>query len=315
MTKALKDKITKIIKNMDCVNEEGGIEIYTDYRDRELSSSLLKEIMESKNPRIAFEDKLAEWAMDYAIDYGIKEVEEEIRKNLSEEENETFANNFDEIWEIVENETYFYYNPEDFNNEVKVNIMVDCGNRNYDYTCDNVLNYCGDGSICTESSMLWLAKAQGKDKELIKACYEVINGKQCSEENNFIKSCVQEFENLSSSRGTVTFLVKMSLFELFDLIALQNKEYDEKGKYDSRKNKKSQSYIVLEKETMCGLYDSWNGGGSVLGVELDKEVQLPIKYAVLCVEGCKMHGYDVDEVYGLTGSCWRNTIKEIKEVL
>ena len=27
-----------------------------------------------------------------------------------------------------------------------------------------------------------------------------------------------------------------------------------------------------------------------------------------------MHGYDIDEVYGLIGSCWKETVKEIKEV-
>lgn len=65
---------------------------------------------------------------------------------------------------------------------------------------------------------------------------------------------------------------------------------------------------------MCGLYDPWSGGGSVLEIELDKDVKLPIKYTIFCVEGCKMHGYDIDEVYGLIGSCWKETIKEIKEV-
>lgn len=81
-----------------------------------------------------------------------------------------------------------------------------------------------------------------------------------------------------------------------------------------RKNENSKSYMVLGKETMCGLYDPWSGGGSVLEIELDKDVKLPIKYAIFCVEGCKMHGYDIDEVYGLIGSCWKETVKEIKEV-
>ena len=225
-----------------------------------------------------------------------------------------------QVWD--KENTYFYYNAEDFNNEIKVNIMVDCGNWNYDCVCDNVLNWygnSGDGSIDKESSMLWLAKTQGKATALRKACKQVHrdDGYYVDRDKNkdkFIESCIQEFENLPSHMATVTFLVKMSLFELFDLIELQNKEYDEKGKYDPRKNEKSKSYIVLGKETMCGLYDSWSGGGSVLEVELDKDVKLPIKYAIFCVEGCKMHGYDIDEVYGLIDSCWKETVKEIKEV-
>lgn len=38
-TEILKTKIDEILKNMYGVNEDGGIEIYTDYRDRELSDS------------------------------------------------------------------------------------------------------------------------------------------------------------------------------------------------------------------------------------------------------------------------------------
>ena len=318
----LKTRIDEILKKMWGVNEDGGIEIYTDYRDRELSDSFLKEIFEHDNPREVFNDELADWAMDYALEYGEDELEKDIRKELTDEEEEYFVDNFDEIWEYVKENTYFYYNAEDFNNEVKVNIMVDCGNWNYDCVCDNVLNWygnSGDGSIDKESSMLWLAKTQGKATALRKACKQVHrdDGYYVDRDKNkdkFIESCIQEFENLPSHMATVTFLVKMPLFDLFDLIELQNKEYDEKGKYDPRKNENSKSYMVLGKETMCGLYDPWSGSGSVLEIELDKDVKLPIKYAIFCVEGCKMHGYDIDEVYGLISSCWKETVKEIKEV-
>ena len=317
--KDLKARVLEIIKDM---YEDGGIEIYTDYRDRELSSDFIKRIMEHKNPREAFQDELCEWAMDYAIEYGEDELEKDIRKELTEEEEELFTEHFEEIWEEVRENINFYYDEKDFNVDVKVNIMVDCGNWNYDCTCENVLNWygnSGDGSIPTESSMLWLAKTQGKATALRKACKRVHRDDGYyvdREEDNdkFIESCIQEFENLTSHMGTVTFLVEMSLFQLFDLIELQNNEYDEKGKYDPRKNEKSKSYITLDKEVMCGLYDSWNGTGSVLEIELDKDVKLPIKYCNFCVEGCKMHGYDVDEVYGLVGSCWQETLKEIKEV-
>ena len=47
----LKERVLEIIKYMYYLNEDGGMEIYTDYRDRELSSNFIKEIMEHKNPR------------------------------------------------------------------------------------------------------------------------------------------------------------------------------------------------------------------------------------------------------------------------
>lgn len=205
-TEILKTRIDKILKNMYGVNEDGGIEIYTDYRERELSDSFLKEIFEHDNPKEAFNDELADWAMDYAMEYGEDELEKDIRKELTDEEEEYFTDNFDEIWEYIKENTYFYYNAEDFNNEVKVNIMVDCGNWNYDCVCDNVLNWygnSGDGSIDKESSMLWLAKTQGKATALRKACKQVHrdDGYYVDRDKNkdkFIESCIQEFENLPS---------------------------------------------------------------------------------------------------------------------
>lgn len=318
----LKDRVMEIIKNISYINEDGGIEIYTYYSDRELSDRTIKEIMDHNNPREYFEDMLWEWANDYAIEYGEDNLEDEIKENLTQEEKELFIENSEDMLDFIREKTYFYYDEDDFNNDIDVNIMVDCGNANYDYTCDNVLNWygnSGNGDIPAESSMLWLAKTQGKATALRKACKNLHrnDGYYVDREINkdkFIESCIQEFENLPSHMGTVTFLVKMSLFELFDLIELQNKEYDEKGKYDPRKNEKSKSYVILGKETMCGLYDSWSGGGSVLEIELEKDVKLPIKYCVFCVDGCKMHGYDIGDVYGMCGSAWKETLKEIKEV-
>lgn len=317
----LKARVSEILKNMWGVNEDGGIEIYTDYRDRELSDGFLKEIFEHKNPREVFNDELCDWAMDYAIEYGEDELEKDIRKELSKEEDEFFTDNFDEIRDFIRENTYFYYNSEDFNADINVNIMVDCGNGNYDYTRDNVLNWYAngkDGSIDAESSILWLAKTQGKATALRKACKKVHRNdgnyvERDKQPDKFIESCIQEFENLPCVMGTLTFLVKMPLFQLFDLIELQNDEYDEKARYDPRLNK-SKSYILLGRDTECGLYNPWSGSGSVLEIELDKDVKLPVKFAEICVEGCKMRGYDVDEVYGLLDSCWKETVKEIKKV-
>lgn len=319
----LKDKVMEIIKGFSYVNKDGGIEIYTDYRDRQLSQRTISDIMNKDNPREIFEDILNDWAMDYSINYGEEYLGKDIKDELTEEEIELFNENSEEMWEMIRENTYFYYDEKDFNNDINVNIMVDCGNGNYDYSCDNVLNWygnLGNGNIPAESSMLWLAKTQGKATALRKACKQQHRGDgyymdRKRESDKFIESCIQELENLASNMGTVTFLVKMKLFQLFDLIEIQKKEYDKNGKYDPRKNEKSKSYIVLGKETMCGLYDRWSGGGSVLEIELDKNVKLPVKYAVFCVEGCKMYGYDINEVYGLIDDCWKETIKEVKEIV
>lgn len=63
---------------------------------------------------------------------------------------------------------------------------------------------------------------------------------------------------------------------------------------------------------MCGLYNPWSGGGSVMEVQLDKDVRLPVMFAEICVEGCKSRGYDVGEVYGLCKDCWKESVKKIQ---
>lgn len=312
---SMKEKIKNILQSYVCEGEDGDIEIYTDYRDRELSNNTLKRIFESENPRETFENILWEWADNYAFEYGESEVEEEIRKHLTEDENDFFTEFYDELWDYVRENTEFQYDPNDFNMDLKVNIMIDCGNWNYDCACDNVLNYYGNGKFDPDSSILWLAKTQGKDKELIEACDKTYySTERAVNKDKFIESCIQELENLPSSMGTITFLVEIPLIKLFDLIELQKAEYDERGEYDPNLNERSKSYFTLDKSTMCGLYDSWCGAGSILEIELDKDVNVPIKYAKFAVDGLKMYGYDVDEVYGLTSNCWRNTLMEIKAV-
>lgn len=314
----LKDKITTIINGFAWINNDGGIQIYTDYNDG-LSKQTIKDILRSEDPREMFYEFLAEWASDYEIQCGSDDLEKEIKNSLTDGEIELFNENSDEIWDFIRDRTYFYYDEDDFNEEVKLNLMVDCGNFNTDCTEDNVLNYYGDGSISPLSSMLWLAKTQKKAVKLRKACASIYSkdGNYVTREvheDRFIESCIQEFENLPSHMGTLTFLLKIKLLDLFDLIELQKREFDDNGKYDPRLNTKSKSYIVIDKNTECGLFDPWSGGGSVLEVRLDNDVKLPIKYALFTVDGAKTYGYDVDEVYGLIDSCWSYGIKEIKEI-
>jgi hypothetical protein len=311
----LAEKCVEIIKENNFVNVGGGIEIYTDYRDRVLSTETLKKIFNANHPREYFGDMLSDWSSDYACNYGYDELESEIKKELTEEEKELYAEYNSDIWEYIQQEIYFYYNSEDFNNDIDVNIMLDVGNGKTDYTCDSVLNWDGDGSFDERSSILWLAKQQGKAAELQNACKAVHrdDGNYLDrkvQKDKFIESCVQELENLSSYMGTLTFLVKMSLFQLFDLLEIQKAEYISEAKYDPRKNP-SKSYLTLGKSTMCGLYNPWSGAGSVLEIELDKDVDIPIKFCEFCVDGCKMRGYDVNEVYGLTGNCWKETLKDV----
>ena len=103
------------------------------------------------------------------------------------------------------------------------------------------------------------------------------------------RSCVQELLNFTHVMGAFTFLLEMPLR---DFLKIRGMDYGE---------------IVIEKDVMCGLFNPWVGGGSILEIELPENLTIPADMIwSVWIEGSKKHGYDVDEVYGLVSSCWKN---------
>ena len=309
----MQTRIKEIIEREKRPNEDGGIEMFLDYRDT-LSNETLYEIMTSDNPRETFNEWLADCTFD-GSSYYLDELEKEIKNNLTEDETDFFDENFDELNEWFQENYYFYYDAEHYNETVKVNIMLDTGNCNYDFTRDNILNYCNYysdyGKDLKDSSILWLARQQKKVGLLRKAIKEVINGNEYKGDDKFIKSCIEELENLPSHMATLTFLVNMNLFDYFDLREAMESEKKLNDSY-ILEDRKGKGTITISKDTTCGLFDVWSGGGSVLEIELDKDVILPIKciWRAEIETGKSEYGYSVDSVYGLVGSAWDGTVKE-----
>ena len=310
---SLQNKIKEIIEKGARPNEDGGIEMYLDYRDT-LSDSTLHEIMTADNPREYF----VEWLSDCQIEgslYYEDDLEKEIKRNLTEDEEAFFDENFDELRDWFHENYYYYYDGSHYNETVKVNIMLDTGNCNYDFTRDNILNYCNYysdyGKDLKDSSVLWLAKQQKKDTLLRKAIKKVLNGEDVKFEDRFVESTVEELENLPSHMATLTFLVNMPLFDYFDLREAMDAEKELNNSY-VLEDRKGKGTITISKDTMCGLFDVWSGGGSLLEIELDKDVVLPIKciWQAEIETGKSEYGYSVDSVYGLVGSAWDGTVKE-----
>ena len=305
--KTMQSRLKEIIKATQYPNEDGGIEMYLDYRDT-LSKENLYDIMIADNPRETFDELISDCTLDGSLYYE-DELEKEIKKNLTEDEKDFFEENFDEIWEWVKENYYFYYDAEHYNETVKVNIMLDTGNANSDFTRDNILNYCNyysnGGKDLKDSSILWLARQQKKAGMLVKA----IKGNQT--DDKFVNSCIQELENLPSHMATLTFLVNMKLFDYFELREAIESEKELNKSY-ILEERKGKGTITISKDTMCGLFDVWSGGGSVLEIELDKDVVLPIKciWKAEIETGKSQYGYSVDSVYGLVGSAWDGEVKE-----
>lgn len=189
----------------------------------------------------------------------------------------------------------------------RVNIILDTGDGNYDY----ILNHAGpaydsEGKRMSKyASMAWLAKQQGyKLGEL--NC--VLLGGETS--SKFLESAFQEVWNQSTHMNAITFAVELTLDQLIDLqelIAMQHRN----GYKFHAPAKPYCGWILIDKETRCGLFDMWNGAGSLLELELEKDVKLPIKYIRSALPD-SMHDYSIESVYMMASSFWKaGGVKEI----
>ncbi len=70
--------------------------------------------------------------------------------------------------------------------------------------------------------------------------------------------------------------------------------------------------IAIPKGNHCGMFNSWNGGGSLMEMELLRDLYIPAGFprkteygrSALCVDEPGCNGYCIDEVYGLIPSAW-----------
>lgn len=294
-----------------CMNEEQdeqgkgtgyfNVEIYTDYYDEFDKNTLIK-AFKHNNPIEYLENKLCEWSYDYKYDYALPEIKEEIKQKMSEEDKiitEIFYE--DDFNEWCDEHIYYYYDWNDFNKIIKVNIVIDSGDAATDFSCNSILNYYGTAgqdecNIDERSSIMWLANQQGKGNETEKEICYVFENNERKSNDKFINSVITELENLPSYCGMLTFLVEMTIEDLCKLKA-KDKDFTK---------------IIISKNTMCGLFESWNGSGSVLEIELDKDIEIPKEMIWdAWMEGTKPHGYDIDEVYGLIDSAWHGNLEMV----
>ena len=317
----LVEKMKRIGMGLSYVDKDGGIEIYTDYNDS-LSTGTIRDILESEHPQMTKDEIFSDWESEYANDYGYPQLMGDIKKELSEEEIEFLDAHKEEIYERVEAEFYFQYKDERFSNpKVPIEIMVDTGNANYDYTSDSPSSI--EGCYRPEtSSIRWLANQQGElasfddfmkefkgDDESYSAHVE-----QILAESKFIQSIESEFLNHTHSIGTLTFLVEMSLNDAIALKEEQAAEMELNKNYGLAYRKGNGS-IRLGKDTPCGIYNSWDGAGSLLEIELSKDVVLPIKCigSIVYDDGRGSIGaWSVMNTYGAMRSIYKDTLKGIE---
>lgn len=314
LSESKKNELIPIIEDAllrtSCSRDEHGnivYDIYADYRD-EFSDEQLRKICESDDPRLTAEDIIFEsYAgayLDYSRDDIIKEVMED--PDVCEHIADCTIQEVDDVCDLICDCFYVNYPVDHYlrYTDVLVDILVDAGDLNYDYSMNSIAGFYARG-VQEDSGLLWLTRQQGYTKTQLKETVKA-RGKV---DSKFLKSVWEESDNTTTSMNALTFLVRMSLEKYFDLAdAIKAEEHLNRSYHPSER--RGRGYIVLDKSTECMLYDPWNGAGGVIGIKLERDVRLPIRY-IDTAQQDGSRGYSVRNIYGVTSALWDDTVKEI----
>ena len=284
-------------------NGEYHFEIDVDYRD-EIGDSTAQEIIENNYPRDILIEGLwelyqtDEWDI---IDNLVDDFKAKTDPKLLEDANIIEDGNIDDG--DIRNEfmgiVYVDY-PIDWaeSQEFCFNIIVSNGDDNYDFWLnEHIID--DDGNVdkdAEKAGLVWLAKQQGYTlDELV----EILKNGDIAEPKTFLETVLQEVANGYGCEA-LTFCVKMTLGQAIEL----------KEKMKANQN----GSIVLDKRVECGLFDPWQGGGSVLEIACEKDVEIPFENIwKFYIDERRSSRYDsIHNVYGTDSSLWRDCLKEIK---
>ena len=281
-------------------------EPYVDYND-ELTDKDIANILEQEEPEWALEDMLSDCYQDTEWQYR-NDIIDKFQKT---EEGSKY--DWDEINDEIDDMWYLKIPFEHYRKqEVCMDVLVDTGDMNYDYTLNAVYpHYNGreDDEIDDRASLVWLAKTQGYTKEQLQN--QLTNGKDKLDVKGFLETVYQEVINCSASCPTLIFPIKMALEQAMKICKIINKRDKNGYKYEPEEREDCGS-IVIDKNVDCALYDYWAGGGGCWGIELEKDVELPIKLIHKAVPDGSLD-YSMKECYGVTSECWKKAFKEIKD--
>lgn len=120
------------------------------------------------------------------------------------------------------------------------------------------------------------------------ATCDLFNNEHSTHHSKFLTSICQELENQRYQEGFITVLAEVSMNDFVNMM-------------------KAGSQVTMSEDCMCGIFCPDNGAGSMLEVELEKPVVFTRDdiYDVQ-IEGSEPDwGYNLDTVYGLIHSCWK----------
>lgn len=287
-------------------------EIYPSYDDR-LSDGDVADILEAEDPAFAFDEKIEEMYWDHICSVRDSVAEEAASsvypKMSAEDEGEIIR----EALEVVEEVVAIKYPYDHYLGQTyRADITIDTGDMNYDFTLNSVYPgyYRGkDETIEDRASLVWLAGTQGYTKPQLEAA--LAKG-DVADPKGFLDSVRQEVANEASHMNMLTFLVEMKLSDMLRVNELMRKQKPDGEVIFEADLRPDCGTIRISKDTMTGLFNPWDGAGSCFEIELEKDVDIPVRYIHTCLPDRYFH-WCVESVYGMPGWAWKDALTEVKE--
>ena len=287
-------------------------EIYPSCDDR-LSDEDVADILEAGDPAFALDQKVEEKYWDHICSVwdslAIEAAGSVFPKLSAEDEDDIIQSALEVVKEVmVIKYPYDHYISQTY----RADITIDTGDMNYDFTLNSVYPgyYRGKEEVIEDrASLVWLAKTQGYTKPQLEAA--LAKG-DVADPKSFLDSVRQEVANEATHMNMLTFLVKMKLSDMLRVNELMKKQKPDGEEIFEADLRPDCGTLRLGKDTMTGLFNSYDGAGSCFGIELEKDVEVPVKYIHSCQPDRYFH-WCVKSVYDMPGSAWKDVLAEIKE--
>lgn len=298
-----KELVDAMRKELEELQEKSPLEIYWDYNE-ELSKDQIKRILEGEIYEV--ENDIYEMNLDY-----IYEMEMERLKEVFDSCNDDDSIEFEDCEDELRDEFLDFLGVDLnikglINSTGPINVRIEMVS-NYDCINSHYFETSGSGGYEYEASYFGdmvnaLNLNPAKVKKMLQQhdvkCFgrwpniKSRDGKEYVSYDDFY----QELVNSCCGANLLVFLGTLNLEDFLNT----------DGEIDK---------VIVPKGNNLGLYSSCYGGGSVLEMILQKDIELSLKVDnyngyVLTYDLCG-DGYSVDSVYGLTKSAWGEPLKVV----
>jgi len=286
--------------------------IYIDYNENlRGNAKTIHECINKENPDKLYEE-LDESFFESVYERAMDEIEQ-IKSNIYTDNSIEHLHPFIDEWlDLVDNEDYIRHLIEDKDQSTPIENLI--GNTslraratlytNYDCLPDNWSmgnTYSYSEYVKDMIDVLCLNPALVKKKFVEKGintvgCFPNLayrNGKEAVSYDDFAQELLNQ-----CCYGLLTFAGMLPLEDLYD------------------NHFRKITHITIPKDNYCGMFNAWNGGGSIMEMKLLRGLKVPVSWARkttydsldLSVDEPKCDGYCIDEVYGLVRSFWNKEL-------